>query len=377
MKKNLLVSIAIVFAISFLPLTAQAFINDGAHNGGSTNFFFLPPMVDNPNVTGTFDSTLNPVVEVLDLQEGTAIATFTNAGKASEKLRVNSKESSYIVNWHTGDFSLDTTKTYRIQISTGNALLGFADVAVVGSAKELRNVDTTQFIPLLKGTTLPIKFSIVQKSSTPVPTSCKEINDLFPAAADGIYTIEPVLNAPIQVHCLMSSDGGGWTLVANFPWPGNTNGVTGWTSGGQINTSFTDLAQAFKLSDSSINTLKTVAYRSHGSANMCLQGTCSVDTTLYWKASCQYSSGSLGTTCGDAYLDPALTIRDSNVSDSSACTWHWGLVASNCYGSGGSEVAEMGTSHDGDHVFVGAIGSFIHAYDGRTGENPSIQVWVK
>ena len=221
-------------------------------------------------------------------------------------------------------------------------------------------------------TSAPVLLQIHQAPTTNYYVSCKEIHDMFPAVADGIYTIEPVPNAPIQVHCLMSRDGGGWTLVANFPWPGNTNGIMGWTSGGQVNASFTDLAQAFKLSDSSINTLKTVAYRAHGSADMCVQGPCSIDTTLYWKASCQYLSGSLGTTCGDAYLDPALTIRVSNVSDTSACPWHWGLVASNC----GLE-SEMGTSHEGDHVFVGTIGSYIHAFDGRTGENPSIQVWVK
>ena len=31
--------------------------------------------------------------------------------------------------------------------------------------------------------------------------------------------------------------------------------------------------------------------------------------------------------------------------------------------------ATMGTSHEGDHVFVGNYGSYVHAYDARSGEN--------
>ncbi len=39
--------------------------------------------------------------------------------------------------------------------------------------------------------------------------------------------------------------------------------------------------------------------------------------------------------------------------------------------------ATMGTSHEGDHVFVGNYGSYVHAYDARSGENPSVQFWVR
>jgi hypothetical protein len=59
----------------------------------------------------------------------------------------------------------------------------------------------------------------------------------------------------IQVHCLMSADGGGWTLVGNFPRPVNAYGVAGWTSGGQVGASFTDVTTPFKMSDALINTI--------------------------------------------------------------------------------------------------------------------------
>jgi len=371
--RNALMSFVILFATSVVPTAVYAMIQDGAHNGGSQSFFFLPPMVDNPSFEGIFEATLDPLVEILDLQKNMTVASFTNAGTGSSKVRVDSTASHYIVNLHTSDLSLRSENAYRIRVSVAGTVQGFADVFVVDSAKELKTVDATQYVPLLNGTTLPIKFSILQGYPQRVPASCKEIHDTFPSAGDGIYNIEPIPNNPIQVHCLMSADGGGWTLVLNFPWPGNTNGVPGWTSGEQVNTAFTDLTQPFKLSDSLINNLKTVAFRAHGTATYCYQGPCTVDTTLYWSATCQYSSNGIGPGCGNAFFDYALTTRDPHVSDVTACSWHYGLVASSCDWA----AVEMGTSHIGDHVFVGIIGTSIHAYDGRTGENPSVQAWVK
>jgi hypothetical protein len=36
---------------------------DGAHEG-NVHFYFLPPMVDQPSYSGTFDGSLVPVVEI-------------------------------------------------------------------------------------------------------------------------------------------------------------------------------------------------------------------------------------------------------------------------------------------------------------------------
>lgn len=346
-------------------------------------------MVDNPNTFGTFDPALSPVVKIFDTnQPNTSIATFTTTtDSGSETVRVDSTDSSYIANWKTTK-SLDTTKTWRIQVSVGNNVLGFIDASVVSRASQLKNVDSSQYVPILQGTTVPIKFSIMQGISPPPdPKSCKEIKQTNPNAADGIYTIAPEGN-PIDVICDMTMDGGGWTLVGNFPWPGNTNGVAGWTSGNQIGATFTDITQPFKLSDSLINSpdLKTYAYRAHGEATFCCSyelnaGTaCTVNTTLYWDGSCVYNSGALGYRCGEAYVDPLLTTRlaiNGEIIDDQTCGWHWGLVASNCVTFPGNTLVAFGTGHIGDHVFVGQLTSPTHAYDGRPGENPSIQFWVK
>jgi alpha-tubulin suppressor-like RCC1 family protein len=85
-------------------------------------------------------------------------------GPGPETVRVVPEEEHYIVNWHTDEiltnFPLQEGEHYRIRVLVGGQLLGFADVAVVNSRNELKNVDTDQLIPLKDGRTLPIKFRI-------------------------------------------------------------------------------------------------------------------------------------------------------------------------------------------------------------------------
>ncbi len=127
-------------------------ISDAAHAGTVPGFYFLPPMVPSPSYSGTFAGGLQPTVEICEINGPicTTIATF-NATAASQH---------YQVNWHTNQYNLDPAKTYRISVYVGAFRLGFADVDVVSSGKELKNVDTQQFIPLQDGRTLPIKFRI-------------------------------------------------------------------------------------------------------------------------------------------------------------------------------------------------------------------------
>ena len=119
----------------------------------------------------------------------------------------------------------------------------------------------------------------------------------------------------------------------------------------------TDLARPFKLSDAAINALRTTGFRARGTATRCVQGPCTVDTTLYWRPTCLYASGSNSPACYTAFRDAAFTVPESA---SAPCSWHWGLVASDC-----STTATMGTSHVSEHVFVGNYRSYVHAYDGR------------
>ena len=142
-------------------------ISDGA-NLGNDHFFFLPPMVANPTTSGVFDGSLSPELEICVWDGsmcGATLAIFNaNAGPGSETIRVNTVDEHYVVNWHTGDildnFTLGTGETFRLRVIAEGQELGFADIEVVGSAKDLKHVETGTFIPLLDGRTLPIKFRI-------------------------------------------------------------------------------------------------------------------------------------------------------------------------------------------------------------------------
>ena len=137
-------------------------ISDAAHSGAVPGFYFLPPMVSNPSYSGTFDGGLQPTVQICEMAGpacGPVIAQYTTTSGTGGQL-VTVGASSYQVSWHTNQFNLDPAKTYRISVYVGSFLLGFADVDVVSTGKELKNVDTEEYIPLQDDRTLPIKFRI-------------------------------------------------------------------------------------------------------------------------------------------------------------------------------------------------------------------------
>jgi hypothetical protein len=139
-----------------------ATISDAAHAGAVPGFYFLPPMVSSPSYSGTYDGSLQPRVEICELSGSacsTPIAQYTTTtGTGGQTVQVGT--SSYQVNWHTNQFNLDPAKHYRISVYVGAFLLGFADVDVVSTGKELKKVDTQEYIPLQDDRTLPIKFRI-------------------------------------------------------------------------------------------------------------------------------------------------------------------------------------------------------------------------
>lgn len=80
--------------------------------------------------------------------------------------------------------------------------------------------------------------------------TCKDIIDTFPQLAgyDGLYWVYPggPTSSPYQVHCDMTTDGGGWTLIARSASSVNLDGENwGWKGGtvGNIN----DFSKAYQL----------------------------------------------------------------------------------------------------------------------------------
>jgi len=181
---------------------SQSLISDQLHNGGTTGFFFLPPMVPAPGQLGDFVPTATPTVRIdeIDSQGRTrrTLATFTaDSGPRREHIRVhlaggpntpdndadNDPEGYFYVRWDTHNERLSTSARYRVRVlipavsdgpgcddddgrggrgceSRGDREIGFADVDVVRNQHEFRSVDTVNFTPLLNGSVLRIKFRI-------------------------------------------------------------------------------------------------------------------------------------------------------------------------------------------------------------------------
>ena len=138
---------------------------DGAHNDGNEHFFFLPPMVPEPTPNGEFDGSLEIRVRICAWNFefnrcGPPVAMFnTWSGPGSEIIRVDQDAEQYVVNWKTDDVRMVSSR-YRIYVGDSDAVYGFADVQMSPDGKGLANVNTGEYIPLVDGRTLPIKFRI-------------------------------------------------------------------------------------------------------------------------------------------------------------------------------------------------------------------------
>ena len=152
---------------------APAAVISDAANDGTAGFYFLPPMVRMPAYGGTFDATLAPTVTVLDCgadpdcasPAATPHALF--AGATAPVL--DALGENYSVKWNTGATEAVPDNYYRVVIAANGIDLGFADVQMVDNGKELRNVDTDEYVGLTDGRTLPVKFRIETGAAEPPP----------------------------------------------------------------------------------------------------------------------------------------------------------------------------------------------------------------
>ena len=128
-------------------------LSDAAH-GGTPHFYFLPPMVAQPNASGT-GVTVSPSVEICALDNGVCtagpFATYTATTGPGGVAVGSDGNGNYIVNWHTGAFPLDLTKTYRITVKVLSTELGHCDVLLVDNGSEAKNAATGGDIVLVDG----------------------------------------------------------------------------------------------------------------------------------------------------------------------------------------------------------------------------------
>jgi hypothetical protein len=150
--------------------SANALISDATHNSGQTGFFFLPPMVSSvPRTQGLFEPRLSPEVRIDQLDaQGQATATLVKYDAehavAGEKVRRELFGANYVVRFQSRRFSLKAGSTYRIHVSVAGRELGVADFVVVRSLRDWLRTDRDTTVPLVSGTTLPIRFRIEQRA---------------------------------------------------------------------------------------------------------------------------------------------------------------------------------------------------------------------
>jgi hypothetical protein len=138
---------------------------DTVHTTLKPPFAFLSPLAPRTALPGEFDPSLAPVVEICDwagteCQVPPLARYTTTTGPGSETVRVSAgAEGHYLVNWHTGRFTLDPTRVYRIRVLLGTLEIGATDVRVVSGGGESSDAAGQPTI-VRAGQSLPIRFWI-------------------------------------------------------------------------------------------------------------------------------------------------------------------------------------------------------------------------
>ncbi len=174
-----------------------ALISDQAHGGGTPGFYFLAPLVPQPHPTGTFEPRLEPVVQIDRVHPVTGatlanVVTFNSQTRVDgTKVRVHRRRGYYVVRWRTAHYDLSLDATYRIRVLVAGRELGFADVDVVRTRREMRNVDRDEFVPLKLDGTLPIKFRIETRAVDQDGDGVFDWIDNCPTVANGPGAAQP------------------------------------------------------------------------------------------------------------------------------------------------------------------------------------------
>ena len=139
---------------SLSPELRRSAIVDGAR-GGVEGFYFLPPMVAQPSFSGIFDDTLEALVLICEPGDDAC-----DAASSHTHATVTASSGHYHLNWDTRASGAEAGNTYRIRVIVGGVELGFADASLASNGREARTIDTDEFIALVDGRTLPIRFRI-------------------------------------------------------------------------------------------------------------------------------------------------------------------------------------------------------------------------
>jgi N-acetylneuraminic acid mutarotase len=229
---------------------ASLAISDAVHNNGNAHFYFLPPMVARPITSGALDAAAEPSLTICSLAAtteaevtpattcdgrysvaipfgttGSAVVQLhtANSGDAEDDESDNSEQGGhYHFNWRVPSSAITF---YRIVIKVGDTSLGFADVETANNNRDLRHVQTGEFIPRRDGTTLPIKFRVEDGAVPPPPASWVGLTGMPTArqwvstASDGqrFYAIGGWSEANLAVNEVYDPTTQAWMALASMP----------------------------------------------------------------------------------------------------------------------------------------------------------------
>jgi streptogramin lyase len=165
--------------------TGQPLIVDGVHNQGTPGFFFLPPLVPPTAYGKTFSAGLSPIVLIDELGGRGTIATFTKTSSDCGSARVVEARGFYYVLWHTRLSKLDSNLIYRVRVQAQGVELGFIDLKVVTSIRELikfyRTGQWKEYAPVFRDIPLVVPFRIEPAALTCVGVVCAPLDQCHKA----------------------------------------------------------------------------------------------------------------------------------------------------------------------------------------------------
>lgn len=209
-----------------------------------------------------------------------------------------------------------------------------------------------------------VRQSITVNSENLDGKSCAAIKQQNPTAEDGQYTVL-VSGRAQRVYCDMSTDGGGWTLVAVARY--SHRGQSGWNAESALNVgSSTSLSAHWHFSSADITAMATTGeYRAN-----CFES--NNNYVRYWYGVTRYYWGAQASMAGRGQCNTY-----QNYDKSGTCyisNWaahHYGLI------SGNNERDTLLTSHSGNHwACAGNAGPGGEGYTGRNGHS-NLRLWVR
>src|SRR5688572_11683896 len=144
-------------ATGLTPVSPLAAISDATHGiEGNNHFFWLPPIGPDTTYHGVFDPGLQPqirICRVIALPCTAPMVTFP-----SGSIAVNTTAQSYSAVWSTKPTNI-TIDDYRAEVWISGRKMGFADIRVVASAKDMKSVPAG-FVGVLKSKSLTLAFRL-------------------------------------------------------------------------------------------------------------------------------------------------------------------------------------------------------------------------